>query len=82
MSQNWVASSNAHPFASIRTLGRILNPFEVDNMELPLNVWLQYVFTNSQGADIYGDPKIRYVVKIADVVSELDRTPWVNDQGN
>lgn len=35
-----------------------------------------------RGADIYRDPKQRYVVKIADVISELDRTPWVNDQGN
>lgn len=81
MSQNWVALSNVHPFTSIGTPSRSLNPFEVDNIVLPLNVRLQYVYTNAQGTDIYRDPKQRYVVKIVDVVSELDRTPWVNDQG-
>ena len=82
MSQNWGVSSNAHPFTSIGTPTRSLNPFEGDNIALPLKVPLQYVYTNAQGADIYRDPKQRYVVKIADVISELDRTPWVNDQGN
>ena len=82
MSQNWGVSSSAHPFTSIGTPTRSLNPFEGDNISLPLNVQLQYVYTNTQGDDIHRDPKQRYVVKIADVVSNLDRTPWVNDQGN
>ena len=82
MFQNWVPSSDGQPFTPFGNPRRSLNPFEVDDIALPLNIQLQYVYTNAQGADIYKDPKQRYVVKILDVFSELDKTPWVNDQGS
>lgn len=56
MSQNWGVSSNAHPFTSIGTPARSLNPFEGDNIALPLNVPLQYVYTNAQGGGYLSGP--------------------------
>lgn len=82
LSMDNVGPSNSHPLTPNRTPTRSFNPFEADTMGLPLNVRLQYVYTNAQGAEIFRDPQQRYLVKIADIFSELDRAPLVNDQGN
>ncbi|KAI5079974.1 hypothetical protein GOP47_0005453 [Adiantum capillus-veneris] len=76
-------SQDMHPQASTFTRPISLNPFEThDDEGLALNTKLQFVYTNAQGAEIFKDPLQHYVVKIANIVSDLDRAPWDNDQGS
>ena len=58
------------------------NPFDAQNWGLIYNVKLQFQYANVQGADIYKDPMGRFVVKIADILSERHMNPWVNYQAN
>ena len=66
MSQDREGLGNGHPLPPNRTPSQSINPFDADDMALPLNARLQYIYTNAQGVD--RDPKQRYVVKITNFV--------------